>query len=189
MNLPRRTLLLAGLAGCTAPESLPGSVAIIPGVTLHLPGPNELGRSVEAAQIVRANYRGRDIVFEAQLSITPQRLLLACIDPLGRPAMTVRWEQGQVSAQRAEWSPASLRPENMLADIMLMYWPQPSLRQALAASNATVTDTPNRRTVLHRQQPIIQIGYQSNDPWNGTVSYESVFWNYTLDVQSVEVTS
>ena len=159
MILRRRTLFLASLAGCTASEPPSGSVAIAPGVTLRLPNANELGRSVEAAQMVRANYRQQDIVFEGQLSVTPGRLLLACIDPLGRPAMTLRWEQGRLSAQTAEWFPASLRPENMLADIMLIYWPQASLRSGLGASNATVQDGPHRRMVLSGPQPIIQIDY------------------------------
>jgi hypothetical protein len=186
--LHRRTFLLTSLAGCTASLPPAGTVAIAPDVALRLPNARELGRSIEAAQIVRANYRERDIVFEGQLSVTPGRLLLACIDPLGR-AMTVRWERGRLSAQVPAWFPASLRPENMLADIMLIYWPEASLRQGLAGSNATVQDGPHRRTVLNGQQPIIQIDYNSDDPWNGTAHYSSALWGYGLDVQSVEVRS
>jgi hypothetical protein len=185
--LRRRALLLTTLAGCTAPEPPASSVQIAPGASFCLPGAKELGRSIEAAQMVRANYRGRDIGFEGQLSVTPERLLLACIDLLGRPGMTVRWEKPRVSAQVADWFPASLRPENMLADIMLIYWPLASLRHGLAGSGIAVTDDANRRVVLNRQQPVIKIDYRSRDPWNGTAVYTSVLWGYTLEVLSVEV--
>lgn len=185
--LRRRALLLASLAGCTAPEAPAGSVQIAPGASFWLPGAGELGRSIEAAQMVRANYRGRDIGFEGQMSVTPKRLLLACVDLLGRPGMTVRWERPRVSAQVADWFPASLRPENMLADIMLIYWPLASVRRGLTGSLLAVADEANRRVVLNGQQTVIQIDYRSDDPWNGTAVYTSVLWGYTLEIQSVEV--
>lgn len=189
MTLSRRAVILASLASCAAPQPPRDGVPIAPGVTMRLPGADELGRSVEAAQMVRARYQGRDIVFEGQVSITPERLLLACIDPFGRPALTMRWERERVSAQVADTFPPSLHPENMLADIMLIYWPQASLCRSLTGSNAVVIDEPNRRIVLSSQQPIIRIDYGSSDRWNGTAAYESLSWGYSLDVQSEEVRS
>jgi hypothetical protein len=187
MMFRRRALLLASLARCTAPEPSAGIVQIAPGALFCLPGARELGRSIEAAQMVRATYRGRDIGFEGQLSVTSERLLLACIDLLGRPGMTVRWEKPRVSAQVADWFPTTLPPENMLADIMLIYWPLMSVRHGLAASGLAVIDEANRRVALSGQRPVIEIEYRSDDPWNGTAFYNSVLWGYTLEVQSVEV--
>lgn len=201
MRLLRRTLLLggtaAGLAGCSKPHPPSDIVSLTPGVSLRLPDPGELGRPIEVAQLVQATYQGHDIAFEGQLSVTPERILLAAIDPLGRQAMTVRWAERSVSARVADWFATAPRPENMLADIMLIYWPADPLRRGL--SGATLEEEPGKqgpgkagprqRVIRDSQRPLIQIDYTGADPWNGATRYRNLVWDYTLRVRSAEVPS
>lgn len=191
MMLSRRLGLFGGVAaalgGCHPPDAPTDIVALAPTVSLRLPDAAALGRAVEAAQMVQADYQGRAIAFEGQLSVTANRLLLACIDPLGRPLMTVDWSGRRVSARTADGFPTGLRPQNMLADIMLIYWPGPVLRAGL--SNATLEEGSDWRTVRDAYQPLIRIEYGAGDPWKGTARYRSLLWRYTLQVQSVEISS
>jgi hypothetical protein len=191
MTMLRRrnvVVLLAGAAtGCAAPPPLDDRVRMAPGVFLRLPAAAALGRSVESAQLVRAEYGGERFVFEAHLSVTPQRLLMACVDLLGREALSLRWEGRILSAKTAPWLPDAIRPDNMLADLMLIAWPTDSLRVGLASSDAVLSEGPGWRSVSVAGSEMIRAEYASASPWNGAVTYRNLAWGYELDVQAVEL--
>jgi hypothetical protein len=128
-------------------------------------------------------------LFEVNLSVTPERLLLAGVDPLGRQALTLRWAPGRLVVQAAAFLPAALRPENMLADIMLLYWPEAPVREGLAASGATLASGPRWRAVRVGPDEVIRIDYASDTPWNGALRHRNLAWGYGLEVQSVDVSS
>ena len=188
MTVHRRSLLVGGLAtgltGCTEPAMPTGGVPLAPGVTLGLPTPASLGRQIEASQLVQATYQGRDIVFEGALSITADRVLLVCMDMLGRQALMAKWTGADFETTIAPWFPTSLRPDNMLADIMLIYWPAEPLRRTLRG--AVLDESTGSRSIRDGRKTLIQIEYDSPDSWNGTARYESVVWSYSLRVQSAE---
>lgn len=175
-------LIGLGLAACglAPPPPEPGQVGIAPGIALSLPSPAALGRSVDAVQIVTARHWGDTFVFEGRLSVGPERLLLVGTDSLGRRAMTVSWSEGKITVERAAWLPESLRPENILADIVLLYWPEAAVRPAL--TGADLTEQAGERRV----GAAILVTWQG-DPWNGTAHLHNSAWEYDLDVRSVLV--
>jgi len=170
-----------GLAACTAPPPPePGRVTIAPGITLSLPTPAALGRSVDAVQMVTARHQGETHVFEGRLSVGPDRLLLVGTDSLGRRAMTVTWSQGRITVERADWLPDSLRPENILADIVVLYWPEAAVRPAL--TGADLTEREGERMIGE----VIAVSWRG-DPWTGTARLRNRAWDYELEVRSVVV--
>jgi hypothetical protein len=177
----RRLLpVLLLLAACAAPPSEDGAVAIAKGISLVLPTPGDLGHSVEAVQMVTAR-RGGDVhVFEARLSVDPQRLLLVGTDSLGRRAMTVTWSEGRVTTERADWLPDTLRPENVLADIVLLYWPEAVVGRAVRG--AATTQAGSQRRIGEA----IAVAWDG-DPWNGRVRLVNASFGYELEVRSVVV--
>ena len=81
-----------------------------PDHALLLPSPADLGRSVETTQLLTAKYKDDQYTFEGRLSISPERLVLAGVDGMGRRAMTVTWDGHDMTVERAPWLPESLRP-------------------------------------------------------------------------------
>lgn len=168
------------LIACAAPPQAPERVVVAPGMTLDLPPPGDLGRVVDAVQMVTARHGADSFVFEGRLSVGPDRLLLVGSDSLGRRAMTVSWGEGGIAMERASWLPESLRPENVLADIILLYWPEVVVRRAL--HGATLTETTSGRHVGEA----IAVSWQG-DPWNGIARLRNLAWDYELEVRSVMV--
>jgi hypothetical protein len=155
-------------------------VTVAPGITLALPAPGELGHGVDAVQLVTARRGGESFVFECRLSVDGQRLLLAGSDSMGRRAMTVRWSQDGITVERADWLPTSVRPENILADMVLLYWPEEVVRRGL--SGAALTQTSQGRAIGEA----IAISWQG-DPWNGLSRLVNTAWGYEIEVRSVRV--
>lgn len=182
-------VLALGACAVRPPEPPPGQANIAPHVILALPKPGDLGRRVEAAQLVTARYGDQTFIFEGHLSAGRDGFVLVGLDSLGRKALTITWTDAGVSYDAAPWLPNTLRPANMLADIVLLYWPEAAVRNALAGG--TLTTAPHSRSVVVDGKEILHADYQlanGDDPWTGRLSYRNLAWGYQLDIQSAEVT-
>ncbi|MBE0531779.1 MAG: DUF3261 domain-containing protein [Rhodospirillales bacterium] len=152
-----------------------------PGVELELPPPSALKHRVEAAQLVTARYEGTSSVFEGRLSVAPDRLFLVCTDGLGRRAMTIAWDGARLEVERAPWLPEVLPPENVLADIMLLFWPEEGIRRGLRGADIRVT--PTSRSIRQGTTEVISITHDA-DPWAGVATLVNHARRYDIKVQS-----
>jgi hypothetical protein len=179
---------LSLLVGCALPPEVPptsGEVALAPGISLSLPAPADLGRKVEAVQWVAARYRGNLLTFEARLAVDGDALVLVGSDAMGRRLLTLRWTGTAITVtDRADELPDDLRPENILADILLIYWPETALRPHL--KGATVRDADGVRSIRSGDAEIIRI-VREGDGWSGRARLDNLAWAYDLDIRSAEV--
>jgi predicted exporter len=180
------------LCSCDTPsveENKPGVVQIAPDLTLSMPTPADLGRSVEVAQLVTAHYGNKTFAFEAHISATPEHFLLVGLDLMGRKLMTIDWTKDKIFYETASWVPSQLRSENVLADIVLLYWPDTVVQKSLAMSGGKLIVKSGVRTVTSKGKNVWQANYQSkskNDPWSGQLNYRNLAWGYNFNVQSAE---
>jgi hypothetical protein len=180
-------LLALGACAHGPIESKDNHVFIAPDVTLVLPRPSELARSFESTQLVTAHYGDQVYAFEGHVSITPDRFYMVGLDSFGRRAMTITWTDSAITYERAPWLPSQLRSQNVLADMVLMYWPEDMVRKALSSSPCTLSTGPNWRSVMQDGHEIIRIEYgpaSDGSTWSGQATYRHLIWNYQLDVQS-----
>lgn len=175
-------LLAVFVAACAVPAERDEGVVIAQNVRLRLAAIAPLGQAIEAVQMVSAQHGDDSFTFEGRLSVRADGLTLAIFDGLGRRAMTVRWEQGDLKAEKAPWLPDSMPPPaNMLADIMLIYWPQPALSTAL--DGAVIVDVEGWRRLRRDGAEVVAI-HRDPDPWNGHAELHNLAWNYRIAVQS-----
>jgi hypothetical protein len=184
-------VLTAMILGACAQRMAEPSVGIVPiarDLSVVLPRPSDLGRSVQVAQLVTARYGNDTYVFESHIDATPERFLMVGVDSLGRRAMTITWTDAGVISDTASWFPSSLRPENILADMTLLYWPETAVRQSLISSGGELSSGPRWRSVRKDGKEIVRIDYEpaaGDSLWSGKLHYRNIAWNYALDVQSV----
>ncbi|WP_151176848.1 DUF3261 domain-containing protein [Hypericibacter terrae] len=179
------------LASCATHSTGPvaDKVQVAPTLTLVMPHPGDLGRSFEVSQLVTAHYGDQAYVFEGHLSAKPDRFLMIGLDTTGRRALTITWTDSGIVYEAAPWVPARLRPENILADMVLLYFPDRVVGKALAASGGTVTTSPSQRVIKADGKEAITADYQptvSGDPWSGRQHYRNLAWGYELDIQTAE---
>jgi hypothetical protein len=183
-----------GLAGCglvgpAAPDLPNGQVTVAAGIVFSLPPPATLGRSVDALQLVTAHYRKDSFVFETRISVTPARLLVVGTDTLGRRAMTIEWTGTDLRVQAEPWVPPELRARNVIADIMLLHWPEEAVRAGLTPGVTMRETDPAHRVVAVAGHDMIRIDHTAGAPgsWSGRWTYRNAGWGYNLDIQSTEV--
>ena len=182
-----------GLAGCTLtgpvqPDLSQARVTVAPGIVFALPPPAALERSVEASQLITARYRHDTFVFETRISVTPARLLVVGTDMLGRRAMTIEWTGHDLKVEAAPWVPTELRARNVIADIMLLHWPENAVRAGLAPPGSIRDDDLGHRMITVDGQDMIRIDRTAGlaGSWSGRWTYRNVGWGYDLDIQSTD---
>lgn len=179
-------LTLISLVGCaTVPaDTIPGAVRIGPEMHLSLPQPGELGRELEAAQLVVARYGDQTFLFECRLSATAGRFSFIGLDMLGRRAMSVVWTDSGVTVEKAAWVPQTLSPERILADMVLLYWPDATVRRSL--HGAELRSTADGRVLLSQGKEAIRMQYLplAADRWTGRLTLQNIAWGYELEIQS-----
>ena len=178
-------------ADVTAPLGVPTTAGalIAPSRRIVLPQPAELGRLVEARQLVTVQFLGTTMAFESRLSVTANKLNLVCMDPLGRRAMTIVWDGKKLDVEVAPWMPETVKPGSLLADLVLIYWPEKAARAALADVAGEVRVSGRSRTVRIDGQDVLRAdyGWPAGAAWNGKLHYTNLAWGYVVDVQSVEL--
>jgi hypothetical protein len=185
--------VLVLLAGCAAILPLPAppdptAPLIGPGQRLNLPRPADLGRSTVVTQLITASGYGQTFVLEVNLSVTPERVTLVGLDGIGRRAITIAWTDHSVTAEIAPWVPETLRPGSMLADIIVIYWPEAVVRRALPAGGEVVQEARGRTIRINGADVLrVDYGWAQGARWNGTLRYSNLAWGYDIEVQSSEI--
>lgn len=172
-----------------ANSAAPGDTLIAPARRIVMPQPAELGRTVEARQLVTVKHNGTTVVFESRISITPTRMTFVGMDTLGRRAMSVEWDGKKMDVELASWVPPTLRPGSMMADLAMIYWPEASAKAAFASTGGDITVAGRQRIFRIDGKEILRAQYDWVDgaAWNGKLHYANLAWGYEVDVQSVEI--
>lgn len=166
-------------------------MTIGPDLVMVLPPPADLGRDVRMDHLVTARYGDRVVNFEGHIEVTGGRFQMAVIDPLGRKALTVDWTGDDIAYSPAPWIPEVLQPQNILADLVLIYWPPEALRRALAPAHAALEAAPGHRAVVRDGVEIIRIDFFPGDGGVTAatrVSYRNLVFGYSLDIRAAERT-
>jgi hypothetical protein len=173
------------LGACTAPPPEPAAY-IAPALRFALPSPRELGRSVDAVQLVTAHYRGDIQMFETHLSVSPDRMTLIGLDPFGRRALTVTLTDTGIDIDKASWFPQALRPENILADVAIVYWPEDAVRRGLAQTDAVLRSDAQGRSIIADGREVVRVDYgpPAGNAWAGAAHYRNDAFGYELDLRS-----
>lgn len=184
------------LASCVTPNGAKASspvesssvVAIAPNLALHMPSFRDLNRPVDVVQNVVMTYGDQIVSFEGRINASSDHFTMVCTDPMGRRAISIKWTDSGISYEAASWVPPQLRPQNILADLIVMYWPQSAVAKALPS--ATVKSDAASRSVFVGGKEILHAEYfpsAAGDVWSGKTTYKNSAWNYSLVIQSVSL--
>jgi Protein of unknown function (DUF3261) len=183
--------ILAGVcvAGC-APlhrETLVDGVEIAESATLRLPRAQDLVDSLDATQIVTGTYGERRYNMQVQLEWRPGSIVLAALNVWGTALFTISYDGRRLATEGSAAITEALRPEYVLADILLTFSSDAALRTELAGAGLDLVDTSGRRTLSRDGTPIIVIRYAGPSPWEGAVHFEHLERGYELDIETIEL--
>ena len=192
MKTARITTLLAVIVGthlvtsCSTVETRPEleSVEIARTVSLQLPESQEINKSIDATQLLVADYGDRNFAFEAQLEIRPGSIKIASVNMWGGTLFSIDFDGKQL---RTRSSSTGQGPEAqyLLADVLLTYWDAQWLRKRLYGAELEDTADGLSRTIFRDGVPVIEISFEAADRWTGKTQFTHIEREYVLNIQTV----
>jgi hypothetical protein len=185
---PLVSILAAMTAACShPPQDALSSAVPMPSEFLSHIRPADLGREVEAVQLVSVSRDSAAFTVEVRLSISKGRVRFVAQDIVGQRLMTVQWSGIDVIEERSPNLPAFIAPKGMLADLVAICWPEDVVRRALERTGSSLDVQERQRIILAGQRETMRatLGW-SQAQWTGRLSYRNVRAGYTVDVQSME---
>jgi hypothetical protein len=175
---------LAGLGACESQHPAPPESEALT-VTQPLVAPGIM-QPRSARQRLRAMVGDREIVLDCVVEVTRDRMTVVGLLPAGNRVFSVRYDGTRVEQERTPQVPPQLRPEQLLADVQLAFWPEMALQDAFRDGHWTLTQ-PDRRTrrLLRDGRLIAEVHYGDADPWRGRVWLVNFERDYALIVDSL----
>lgn len=184
--------IAAGLLGCgTLGNELSGpEPAALPPALLILPIPPGYPSELAAVQHIRAVHAEDRYDFEAFLRVGSAQVTIVLALPFGPRLATIDWSTTGIETRREQALPHTglplaelLRPENVLADIVLAFWPETAVRASLAPE--VVLDVePDIRQLSYRDSPAVTVRHAGGDPWGGETTVVNHLLGYRLAITS-----
>lgn len=183
---PVLALLILMLGGCAinSPSGTEPQAWLKRGVQVKLPAPL-LDKPVSQQQLLTATVNGKQQSLLVLLNADGKSLQLAGLSPLGIRLFKVVYDQTGIHTEQAI-KIEGLPPANqVLADIMLSYWPVQSW-QPLLPAGWTFDEQPLRRTLLDNEgHAVTRIDYVAQGGTRQPVSITQMAFHYQITIQNV----
>jgi hypothetical protein len=151
--------MLCALAGCSGPASHdpPGTATIARGTVLVLPMPPAFPEPRQFDHIVSARFGRHEMLFESLADMGPDRVAVTITAPNGPRLATIDWSKGGIKGDRAATIPGRLRDENLLADMMLVFWPAKAIEAAMRPAGSVIDHPDGSRSISVNGRMIVEI--------------------------------
>lgn len=180
--------LALALAGCSLQPQVP--VVYLSGLhKIELPLPRELGRTVSLEQRVTAEFRGDVNDMLVALDVAAEEVRMVALTPFGAKLFSVFYQPPLIETEVSPLLEKRVKPEYILADLMLAYWPTEVLRGYLNRAGLSIDDNgSNLRVISLSDTAVIRVEYgDGDDRLKSGVVYHNIKRDYRLTMQTLEI--
>ena len=185
------SVLLSGCALFQVKAETTPKLEIAPNQWLQLPTPAQLDLTLEATQILRANYQinGRTKTYTSQVQVEANRnrLVLVAISPWGGELFSIDYNGTRIDSTSLPMPNAAMGVKHTLTDFMLTYASPQLIQQLLRNTSIVFQYSQHKRLFLLKGKPFISITYSGKTPWISQIAFKNTLLNYTLYIKTVSV--
>lgn len=179
--------LLYALAACSAApvsHDPPGTATIARGTTLVLPMPPGFPEQRRFDHIVSATFGKREMLFESFADMAPDKVTVTLTAPDGPRLATIAWTRDGIKGDRATSIPGQLRDENLLADMMLVFWPARAIETAMRPAGSVVDHPDGSRTISVNGRTIVEVRHVATTDGADRRTLTNQDFHYTLTLSA-----
>ncbi|WP_159566192.1 DUF3261 domain-containing protein [Budvicia diplopodorum] len=179
-------LLILLLGGCSLSQDQSHPQAWLKrGVKVTLPAPT-LSTPLHHQQLLTATVKGKQQSLLVMLDADGQKITLAALSPVGVRLFKVTYDTLGVHTERSIVVPELPPAEQVLADIMLSYWPISDWQTQLPEGWLLLDSDEKRMLTDAKGEPISEILYQTLNDKREPVMIIQHYFNYQISVQNVD---
>ncbi|MDR2863112.1 MAG: DUF3261 domain-containing protein [Puniceicoccales bacterium] len=170
------------LAACAAPKP---EATLSPGVTIALPKPG-LAEPLHREQLLTATTKGTSRNLQTILEADAAHITLAGLSPVGARLFKVDYSATGIAVEQLTILPELPPAGQVLADIMLSYWPTAAWQPVLPPGWTLRDDTPALRTLRNAQgDPVEEIFYIARQGKREPVRIRHHIFDYEIHLADV----
>ncbi|MFM5708391.1 MAG: DUF3261 domain-containing protein [Aeromonas veronii] len=177
-------LLLVLLTGCSSQQGIEAFIA--PGVPLSLPAPQR-AEPLNRQQLLIASVKGKQYQLLTALEAGQQGITLVGLMPTGARLFKVQYDRYGIHSERLLPLPGNALPPpaQVLADVMLCYWPLAEWQSRLPAGWQLVDEGDVRRLTDPAGVLVTEIRYQNWQGQREPVSLTQHRFGYRLQLENL----
>lgn len=193
MKWPTTLFACLWLIGCSLqPQSSSTSVEIAQEVWVELPLPNQLEQSLNATQLISAQWQDdqgnpQTQQLPVQLQIDSQHIVLAGFSSWGTRLLSLDYDGENISTQVLSGLENTLpKPEQVLFNLMITLWPRSAWEAPLNKVRWSIIDDPHQRVIKNEAgEPVLIISYAGKTPLDGDIQFLNKPVNYAITIQTL----
>lgn len=180
-------IIAACVCACQTTRSSPADrVRVGEGVFLTLPQPPGYAHRQSVVQLVDATYQNQHQLFQSVVSLSDDAVKVVITVPSGPRILTIDWTSSGIRTKRAPMVPAGLKADNILADLVILFWDLDSINVALAGT-ATAIETGSGRAVVQDGRIVMSIVSRDGMLSRGDVQLTNQDFGYHLNIRTISV--
>ena len=151
--------------------------------------PESLGRSLSLSQLVIGEYGDRIYKMRIEVDITPARLVIVGLSPLGVTLFTLVQDKGGSAVVTQLKEQAPFDPRHILFDLYLTYWPPEVLQAALSPLSMRFDESADgsaRRVTGPDGDVVAEIAYPSKNAKKREIIIQHFDLPYRLRIMTLE---
>jgi hypothetical protein len=183
-------LSVSFLSGCalfrTHSEASP-RIEVLPNQWVQLPTPAELGLHLNATQILSATYKKESYTSQVQVELSSKHIILVALGGWGGEVFSIDYDGQTIQSSSLPMPNADMGVKHTLTDFIFTYASPERLRYILAPTDIHLSVQDKKRIFSIDGKPVMEIDYESADPWKGKVVIHNIKLGYTINISTVSI--
>ncbi len=144
------------------------------------------GPDVGLSQVVSGQAGGQAYSARFEVELTASQVALVALGHTGIPLFQLRLSDGKLDIRQQLANAGQLRPEWVISDLALAYWPAAALADWLRRQGLILRDDATTRSVEDESgQEIVAIEYGGGDRLRSEIRFEHRRLGYRLDIRTL----
>lgn len=151
-----------------------------------LPSPDRLKQNILVSQLFHAKYQNHVIDALFAIEVNENMVKIVGLSVMGMQLFTITYSEGKIAFSQKKNIAADIPYEQILSGFILTFWPIDALQSAGLVIQESRTE-PFQRTIWSNDSKIIDIKYETMDPWKGAIQFTDLRQEYSFVIETVMV--